>query len=119
GSFKLRFNQSRFERKEGDKKNEERVWAKVVEQGEGSDHRSFKAALVKATGKQKIEEVEEVLQVEVDRSILKELERSFVGKLALKVEVQRIKTTLYMEGFAHISVTDMGGDMVLISSPKM
>ncbi|MCI77116.1 hypothetical protein A2U01_0098386, partial [Trifolium medium] len=53
-------------------------------------------------------------QVEVDGRILKELEMSFVGKLAVKVEVRRIKTTLFMEGLSHISVTDMGRDLVLI-----
>ncbi|MCI33429.1 DUF4283 domain protein, partial [Trifolium medium] len=65
------------------------------------------------------EVLEEVLQVEVDGRLLKELELSYVGKLALKVEVRRIKTTLYMEGLSHISVTDMGRDMVLIYSPKV
>ncbi|MCI28653.1 hypothetical protein A2U01_0049855, partial [Trifolium medium] len=61
----------------------------------------------------------DVLYIEVDGRVLKELERSFVGVLALSVEVKRIKTTLYMEGFAHISVTDVGGNMVLIFSPKV
>jgi hypothetical protein len=43
---------------------------------------------------------------------------SFVGKLAVNVEVYRIRTILFMEGFAHISVTDMGRNLVLIHSPK-
>ncbi|MCI70387.1 hypothetical protein A2U01_0091650, partial [Trifolium medium] len=43
-------------------------------------------------------EPEEVLKVEVDQTVLLDLQRSFVGVLALDVEVRRIKTTLYMEG---------------------
>ncbi|MCI89193.1 hypothetical protein A2U01_0110481, partial [Trifolium medium] len=64
GSFKLRFNQSRFERKEGDMKTEECGHGKAVEQGVGSfqPDRSFKNALVQASVKQKVEESEEVLQ---------------------------------------------------------
>ncbi|MCI60486.1 hypothetical protein A2U01_0081742, partial [Trifolium medium] len=46
---------------------------------------------------------EHVLQVDVDRTVLEELHRSFVGVLALEVDVSRIRTTLYMEGRQHIS----------------
>ncbi|MCI71194.1 hypothetical protein A2U01_0092457, partial [Trifolium medium] len=65
--------------------------------------RSFRTALVNETGVLKAREtgggaISEALQVEVDGGVLKELEKSFVGVLALKVEVRRIKTTLYMEG---------------------
>ncbi|MCH92168.1 DUF4283 domain protein, partial [Trifolium medium] len=101
GSFKLRINQSRFERKEEARKN--------VEIGEP------KQEVITKKG----EDLEEVLQVEVDGRVLEELERSFVGKLALDVEVRRIKTTLYMEGLAHISITEMGRNMVLLYSPKV
>jgi RNA recognition motif-containing protein len=51
--------------------------------------------------------------------VKKELEESFVGKLAGNIEVCRIRTILFIEGFAHISVTDMGRNMVLIHSPKV
>ncbi|MCI61523.1 hypothetical protein A2U01_0082780, partial [Trifolium medium] len=78
---------------------------------------SFRTALLNSTVRQvvsgnDVEDMEEVLKVEVDGSLVKELEKSYVGKLALNVEVRRIKTTLYMEGLAHISVTDMGRNMV-------
>jgi hypothetical protein len=54
----------------------------------------------------------------VDRGVLKELEESYVGRLVVNVEVYRIRTVLFMEGFAHIAVTDMGRNMVLLHSPK-
>ncbi|MCI77791.1 hypothetical protein A2U01_0099061, partial [Trifolium medium] len=64
GSFKLRFNQSRFRRKDDERKAEELVRSKAVEYGEGSVHpnRSFRTALVQATGKQRVDEEEDVLQ---------------------------------------------------------
>ncbi|PNY16690.1 hypothetical protein L195_g013415 [Trifolium pratense] len=126
GSFKLRINQSRFERKEEARKNVEIGESNVRNNGEGSSqpNRSFKAALVQQSRRQEVvtkkgEDLEEVLQVEVDGRVLEELERSFVGKLALDVEVRRIKTTLYMEGLAHISISEMGRNMVLLYSPKV
>ncbi|WJX77735.1 hypothetical protein P8452_61014 [Trifolium repens] len=82
--------------------------------------RSFKTALVHRQGvekSKKLVEEEEVLKVDVDSRVLKELEQSSVGRLAINVEVKRIRSTLFMEGFAHISVTDMGSKMVLIHSP--
>ncbi|MCH81328.1 RNA recognition motif, partial [Trifolium medium] len=125
GSFKLRINRSRFERNEelGRKEGHERE--RDVEVGEGSvQHgRSFKAALVNRNKEVEVQQAsqlqaEQVLQVEVDALVLKDLERSFVGVLALTVEVRRIRTTLYMEGLSHILVTDMGRNMVLLFSPK-
>ncbi|MCI36276.1 hypothetical protein A2U01_0057498, partial [Trifolium medium] len=81
-----------------------------------------KTALVNASGvnevKQEVDEGNEALQVEVDVSVLQELENSYVGVLAINVEVRRIKTTLYMEGLTHIMVMDMGRNMVLLYSPK-
>ncbi|MCI01200.1 RNA-binding protein 25-like, partial [Trifolium medium] len=95
------------------------------EESEGSVQpgRSFKTALVNRNGAQEVREVpalvpEEILQVEVDDMVLKELERSFVGVLAIDVELRRIRTTLYMEGFAHITVTDMGRNKVLLFCSK-
>jgi hypothetical protein len=49
---------------------------------------------------------------------LEELKESYVGRLAVNVEVYRIRTILFMEGYAHISVTEMGRNLVLIHSPK-
>ncbi|MCH79256.1 RNA recognition motif [Trifolium medium] len=99
GSFKLRTNKSRFA------------------------GRSFKSALVEARVRQGVtvkgnKAVEDIREVEVDGTVLKELERSFVGFLAVKVDVKRIKTTLYMEGLTQISAIDMGRIMVLMSSSK-
>jgi hypothetical protein len=128
GSFKLRVNISRFSRRVEEGVKEEVARKGVMSEGEGSkaQNRSFKAALLQASTSQ--EEIgvrrnegevgREVLEVEVEGSVLKELEESFVGKLAINLEVYRIRTVLFMEGFAHISVTDMGGRMVLIHSPK-
>jgi hypothetical protein len=64
-------------------------------------------------------DVEEAVQVEVEETILKELQQSFVGVLALSIELSRIKSVLYMEGFAHISITDMGRNLVLLFSPRV
>ncbi|MCH84690.1 RNA recognition motif, partial [Trifolium medium] len=106
GSFKLRINKSRFDRKEGDKRKEEvgRVKATVDGGVNNSFGRSFKIVMVQSTSSQEVLHKcnvveEEALQVEVDDRVLKEFELSFVGKLAVSVEMRRIKTTLYMEGF--------------------
>jgi hypothetical protein len=53
-------------------------------------------------------EIHEVLTVDVDDSVLKELKESFVGVLALQVEVRKIRTTLYMEGLAHFRLLIWG-----------
>jgi hypothetical protein len=126
GSFKLKVNRLRFGRKEVDKKQdvEQQKRKEICVQEKVVGGRSFKEALVNLTNGRKEtalrkEEVEEVLTVEVDANIVKELEESFVGRLAVNVEVCRIRTVLFMEGFAHISVTDMGRHMVLIHSPKV
>ncbi|GAU18663.1 hypothetical protein TSUD_124960 [Trifolium subterraneum] len=129
GSFKLRINKSRFERKEDEKKKKELGSSNVLEDGGNNAQPggSFKTALMQHSKRQEEvekskkskEALEEVFQVEVDGRLLKELESSFVGKLALKVEIRRIKTILFMEGLSHISVTDMGRDLVLIFSPKV
>ncbi|MCH79400.1 DUF4283 domain protein, partial [Trifolium medium] len=128
GSFLLRVNKSRFNRNEESKRSDilaQPVQKILREEGEGSiqQGRSFKSALVKHHGVLEDRDTllavpEEVLQVEVDDLVLKELEKSYVGVLAIDVEVRHIKTTLYMEGFAHISVTDMGRNKVLLFSPK-
>jgi RNA recognition motif-containing protein len=126
GSFKLRVNKSRFGRKEVVKKQDGEKLKRPESRVDGTSSvgRSFKEALANPTngslelvaGK---EETNDVLSVEVDANIVKELEKSFVGRLAVNVEVGRIRTVLFMEGFAHISVTDMGRHMVLIHSPKV
>jgi hypothetical protein len=128
GSFKLRVNRSRFSRREEVREKEEGARKEVLMEGEGSKPltTSFKAALLRTSTSQEETGVRrnggvverECLEVEVDGSVLKELEESFVGKLVVNVEVSSIRTILFMEGFAHISVIDMGRRMVLIYSPK-
>ncbi|WJX49457.1 hypothetical protein P8452_35891 [Trifolium repens] len=126
GTYKLRINRSRFERKENEKKREEEPGQqKKLLRGEGSSdpNRSFKLAVLNTPRRQeekevREEEMREVLNVEVDQRVLKELEMSFVGRLAVNVEVYQIRTILFMEGLALIAVTYMGRNMVLIHSPK-
>ncbi|GAU30343.1 hypothetical protein TSUD_212000 [Trifolium subterraneum] len=127
GSFKLRVNKSRFNRNEEKRNNtpNQPVQFGQSERGEGGVQlgRSFKSALVVNIGvreaaEDRVANAEEVLNVEVDALTLKELETSFVGVLAVEVEVRRIKTILYMEGYANISATDMGRNKVLLHSSK-
>jgi hypothetical protein len=61
---------------------------------------------------------ENVIQVKVDEKVFQDLEKSFVGVLALQVDVRKIRTTLYMEGLPHIVVTDMGRNKVLLYSAR-
>jgi hypothetical protein len=115
GSFKLWVNRSRFgrsERKEASNNNtstrpaEKKLEALV----NGS---SFRNALV-GGGKPRMQTA---LKVPVNESLSKELQGSMVGLLACEKEVHRIQTTLFMEGFQSIKVTNMGGNMALIRSP--
>ncbi|MCI34101.1 endonuclease/exonuclease/phosphatase family protein, partial [Trifolium medium] len=91
GTFHVRVNKSRFHRNEERRMSDVPVQPLQVlskEEGEGSvQHgRSFKMALVQSYGVQEVrkgetQEVEEILQVEVDHSVLEELEQSYVGIL--------------------------------------
>ncbi|MCI35182.1 hypothetical protein A2U01_0056403, partial [Trifolium medium] len=82
--------------------------------------RSFREALI-FSNNHSVEALSDdsVLQVEVDALVLNELYQSFVGVLALDMDVTRIRTTLYMEGRQHISVKFMGGKLILLHSPKV
>jgi hypothetical protein len=124
GTFKLRINKSRFDRRDDGGKREEAVQRLGRAFGESNVHpdRSFKTALVHSPTQiekrvQGLSVEEDALLVEVDSTMLKELRESFVGKLALNIEVSRIRTTLFMEGLPHISITEMGRSLVLIHSP--
>ncbi|KAK2434439.1 zinc finger CCCH domain-containing protein [Trifolium repens] len=130
-TFKLRVNRSRFHRNEERRKEDNHLQqpnqVKLVtrREGEGSiqQGRSFRTALLEAKGgsSEMVEAEggeEDVLQVEVDERILQDLKMSFVGVLALQVDVRKIRTTLYMEGLPHIVVTDMGRNNVLLFSPR-
>ncbi|KAK2410383.1 zinc finger CCCH domain-containing protein [Trifolium repens] len=128
-TFKLRVNRSRFsrnevKRSEGNQAHEVRLPTRREGEGSFQQGRSFRMALVKSMEQQlDMEKVvkspeNEVLQVEVDATVLKDLQESYVGVLALDIEVRRIITTLYMEGLPHIVVTDMGRSKVLLFSPR-
>ncbi|KAK2426552.1 hypothetical protein QL285_025211 [Trifolium repens] len=121
GTFKLRVNKARFGRNEQSSRVTVTAEARSERGPESSNEngRSFRDALttpknttVAGTTK------EPVIQVEVDNMVLAELQQSFVGVLALDVEVEKIRTMLFMEGRQHISVTPMGGKLILLNSPR-
>jgi hypothetical protein len=112
-SFKLWVNLSRFKRSEGQEmqlKNTTEV-SPVVSQEVRRLGRSYCSALVGRST------VPKVLKVPINEELCKELQGSMVGKLTREKDVRRIQTTLYIEGFKSITVTHMGGNMVLIRSP--
>jgi hypothetical protein len=123
GTFKLRINHSRFGRNEGKKS----VEVATAKKGGGvyrpvQHEVSFKDALVPSShgkGLIAVDKDEVVLKIPVDSAHLQNLKRSFVGFLLQGVEVRMIRTTLLMEGLQNISVTSMGGNMVLIQSTKL
>ncbi|GAU34283.1 hypothetical protein TSUD_321290 [Trifolium subterraneum] len=78
--------------------------------------RSFRSALLGARNGEELSVLAPVLKVPVNEVLCRELQGGLVGKLARKKDVRRIQTTLYMEGFPSISVTNMGGNMALIRS---
>ncbi|MCI17135.1 RNA recognition motif, partial [Trifolium medium] len=111
GNFKLRVNRARFDRNDQPPHSVTPVVNRKKRGVESCEEKgsSFREALI--GGKNVVAGVvseEPVLQVEVDKLVLEELQHSFVGVLALEVEVSRIRTTFYMEGRQHISVTLMG-----------
>jgi RNA recognition motif-containing protein len=117
GSFKLLVYRSRFARSESKEasngvQNEANkrttLQLKDVEAG-----RSFKTTLIGGGSQQKTM----MMKVPVNEELCKELQGSVVGTLAREKDVRRIQTTLYMEGFRSIMVTNMGGNMVLMRSP--
>ncbi|KAK2423264.1 zinc finger CCCH domain-containing protein [Trifolium repens] len=121
GNFKLRVNKSRFGRNEESKKKPVSDPLVTAGKEECNIHQgaSFKSALMNSKQVVMRGGSEEAVQVEVEETILKELQQSFVGVLVLSIELSRIKTILYMEGFARISITDMGRNLVLLFSPKV
>jgi RNA recognition motif-containing protein len=123
GSFKLWINHSRFGRNTGRSSQEE---ARALKEG-GSTSRqvqhelTFKEALIPANmgkGSPADEREDTVFQVPVESTILQNLKRSFAGFLLPGIEVKTIKTMLLMEGRLNITVTTMGGNMVLLQSSK-
>jgi hypothetical protein len=117
GSFKLLVNRSRFARtdsKEASSGRDNEVGKRSTFQPKDAEvGRSFKTALVGGGAQQKTM----VMKVPVNEELCKELQGSMVGTLAREKDVRRIQTTLYMEGFRSITVTNMGGNMVLMRSP--
>jgi hypothetical protein len=114
GSFKLWVNLARFQRAEVIEEQPKSAPASrpVLTQQERRPGLSFRTALVGDTSKR----AEEVLHVPVNEDLCKELCGSMVGTLAREKDVRRIQTTLFMEGFRSITVTHMGGNMVLLRS---
>jgi hypothetical protein len=81
GSFKLRVNRARFDRNEQTRPEERgNSEKKITNEGKGG---SFKEALLN----QHISKEASVLKVEVDKTVLEELQQSFVGVLAVEVEI--------------------------------
>jgi RNA recognition motif-containing protein len=116
GSFKLLVNRSRFARSESKEvsngvQNEanKRPTLQLKDKEAG---RSFKTALIGGGSQQKTM----MMKVPVNEELCKELQGSVVGTLAREKDVRRIQTTLFMEGFRSITVTNMGGNMVLMRS---
>jgi RNA recognition motif-containing protein len=115
GTFKLLVNISRFARSDNKTDSSQsnhgtRSALQLKEVGSGS---SFRTALMGGASASKAV----VMKVLVNEELCKELQGSVVGTLAREKDVRRIQTTLYMEGFRSISVTHMGGNMVLLRSP--
>jgi hypothetical protein len=117
GSFKLRVNRARFDRNElssqSAKQQEDNRQVRNLETI-GANGLSFKDALRTPT----MVKPDEVMQVEADQLVLEDLQQSFVGSLALEVDIEKIRTMLFMEGRQHISVTPMGGKLILLHSPR-
>ncbi|WJX22504.1 hypothetical protein P8452_11802 [Trifolium repens] len=61
------------------------------------------------------QEVSEITAA-VNMEFVKELKESMVGTLAKEKDVRRIQSILYMEGFPSVTVSHMGGNLVLIRS---
>jgi hypothetical protein len=116
GSFKLLVNLSRFARPDSRAvPNQADSDGLALQSKDPAKGKSFIIALLSGGSRQK----PMVMKVPVNEELCKELQGSVVGKLAREKDVKRIQTTLYMEGFQSVSVTNMGGDMVLLRSPVM
>jgi hypothetical protein len=102
-SFKLRVNLARFNRKEDHREQVGEARQAPATEGVGmrQQGRSFKADLVCSSSHNEsdfrgkgLDEGNEIMEVAMEGSVLKELEASFVGSLAVNVEVYRIRTVL-------------------------
>jgi hypothetical protein len=119
GSFKLRVNHARFSRSEKNEVDPLGVGSQgtCVEKEGSQAGRSFKTALLNINGGGSSPGEQLVIKAATDKSFWRELQGSMVGLLACEKDVRRIQTTLYMEGYRSISVTNMGSNMVLLRSP--
>jgi RNA recognition motif-containing protein len=112
GSFKLIVNRSRFARSD---KKEERpsspVEGSVSARKEVQSGGPYRNALLGKAGKEVLE-----IRASVNKEFVKELKDSMVGTLAKEKDVRRIQSILFMEGFPSVSVSHMGGNLVLIRS---
>jgi hypothetical protein len=114
GSFKLWVNRSRFGRMDRKEAPVNNTSAQTTEKKlEGvANVNSFRNVLMGGGNPRRLVP----LKVPVNELLSKELQGSMVGVLACEKEVNRIQTTLFMEGFQSIKVTDMGGNMALLRS---
>ncbi|MCI11935.1 RNA recognition motif, partial [Trifolium medium] len=119
GNFKLRVNRSRFSRSEKKEVQPPKTPLResVTELVEIKSGRSFKTALLgSGDGGSAVGEKMRI-KAPVNESLHSELKSSVVGTLAREKDVRRIQTTLFMEGYKSIYVTNMGGNMALLRSP--
>jgi hypothetical protein len=58
-----------------------------------------------------------IMAIEAEPENLKRLEGSFVGILREMADADHIQVTLWMEGFQNIKATQLGLDLILLSSP--
>jgi hypothetical protein len=138
GTYKIRANLPKFSRGEGDVKTNSRrpefagprgeqrqgtgkSFKEVVLGGNKSNPNNQKGWVVKNNdkGKKKLTEAElkaGIMAIDAEPQILKKLEGSYVGTLQQIADVDCIQTTLWMEGFQHITATHMGMNLILLNS---
>ncbi|GAU27763.1 hypothetical protein TSUD_215740 [Trifolium subterraneum] len=118
GTYKLRVNRSRFTRSEasGGQHPEVQVKGPDEKKVEIKQGKTFFSVLQGSKGIDSKAEEARVLKVPVNKPLRKELEGCKVGVLARERDVKRIQTILFMEGYKSISVTSMGGILVLLQS---
>jgi hypothetical protein len=121
GSFKLFVNRPRFNRSEKVSVDSENAQVKGDDVGvlAPKSGKSFKTALLAPHAGNSRSRNQLLIKASANVSFLKELKGSFVATLSRENDTRRIQTTLYMEGFRSISVTHLGGRMVLLRSPMI
>jgi hypothetical protein len=138
GSFKLRINLSRFNRRARGAKQSNRTGGGVAdtkhkvgyEQGKAAmveNGKSFKMVLTEQSNKEvsgepvgvrreKLQMQQKNIVVDVKEELWNKLCASFVGFLMDEKDADRGREGLVMEGYGWITSTYMGGNMILLSS---